>query len=343
MALAAVGGAALLQRLIADEGQRLKAGIAVVVALALVYGGLTVRRNRDYRTPETVWEDVVAKRPMNARAHNNLGLLLSGRGDEAIAHFRRALELKPDFAEAHNNLGVALAGRGQMDEAIAHYREALESKPDYADAHNNLGIALAGRGQLDEAIGHYREALKTKPDYAEAINNLGVALAGRGQVDEAITRFRRAVVLKPDYVGARINLGLALAGRGQAGEAIAQYEEALRIEPDNGAALTCLAWMRATCSDARLRDGPQAVSLARRAIDRSAGDANALDALAAAYAETGRFAEALQTARRAADLAMRQNERALAESIQARIGLYRTGAPFHEPPPSPAATPARPS
>ena len=74
-----------------------------------------------------------------------------------------------------------LAGRGQFDEAIAHYRKALEIKPDFAEAHNNLGSALASRGQVDEAMVHYRQALKIKPDYAEAHNNLGVALASGGQ------------------------------------------------------------------------------------------------------------------------------------------------------------------
>ena len=139
-----------------------------------------------------------------------------GQVDEAIAHYRKALEIKPDYAEAHNNLGVALAGRGQVDEAIAHYRKALEIKPDYAEAHNNLGIALAGRGQVDEAIAHYRKALEIKPDYAEAHNNLGNALAGRGQVDEAIAHYRKALEIKPDYAEAHYNLGNAL-GRPRTG------------------------------------------------------------------------------------------------------------------------------
>ena len=132
--------------------------------------------------------------------------------DEAIAHYRKALEIKPDNAEAHDNLGIALAGRGQVDEAIAHYRKALEIKPDFAEAHNNLGIALAGRGQLDEAIAQYRKALEIKPDFAEAHHNLGAALAGRGQLDEAIAHYRKALEIKPDYAEAHNNLGIALAG-----------------------------------------------------------------------------------------------------------------------------------
>ena len=105
---------------------------------------------------------------------------MAGRGqvDEAIAHYRKALEIKPDYAEAHNNLGNALAGRGQVDEAIAHYRKALEIKPDYAEAHNNLGNALAGRGQVDEALEHYQKAL----GLASAGNDMAMADFVRAQI-----------------------------------------------------------------------------------------------------------------------------------------------------------------
>ncbi len=83
----------------------------------------------------------------------------------------RALELKPD-AEAHNNLGNALTDQGKLDEAVAAYRKALELKPDYAEAHNNLGLALMNQGKLDEAVTAYRKALELEPDHANAHNNL---------------------------------------------------------------------------------------------------------------------------------------------------------------------------
>ena len=100
---------------------------------------------------------------------------------EAIACYRRALELKPDYAEAHNNLGTTLQAQGKLAEAIACYRRALELKPDYAEAHNNLGTALQAQGKLDEAIACYRRALELKPDFAEAHNNLGNCPAGPGK------------------------------------------------------------------------------------------------------------------------------------------------------------------
>ncbi len=83
-----------------------------------------------------------------------------GQWDEAVAHYRKALEIRPDYAEAHVKLGNVLTSGGQVDEAIAHYQKALQINPDYAEAHNYLGLALAGRGRVDEAIAHYRMAVE---------------------------------------------------------------------------------------------------------------------------------------------------------------------------------------
>ena len=154
-----------------------------------------------------------------------------GKLDEAVACYRRALELKPDFAEAHNNLGVALKDQGKLDEAVACYRRALELKPDFAEAHNNLGNALKDQGKLDEAVACYRRALELKPDYAEAHNNLGMALKDQGKLDEAIACYRRALELKPDFAEAHGNLGSALEEMGDLQGAEDSFRAALRHNP----------------------------------------------------------------------------------------------------------------
>ena len=82
-------------------------------------------------------------------------------------------------AVTHLDRGNALLDQGDLDGAIAEYREALRLKPDYANVHNNLGVALKGKGGLDGAIAEYREALRLKPDYADAHMNLGVAQGER--------------------------------------------------------------------------------------------------------------------------------------------------------------------
>ena len=280
--------------------------------------------------------------PYDAQAYYNLGVVLAGRGqfDEAIAHYQKALKNKPDYAEAHDNLGNLLAGRGQLDEAIAHYQKALEIKPDYAQAHYNLGVVLAGRGQLDEAIAHYQKALKLKPDFAEAHSNLGVALAGRGQFDEAIAHFQKVLEIRPDKVGAPQNLAIALARREKTLKAVAERHDALRLRANDVALLNDTAWMLATNPNASVRNGTEAVELAQRALQLSGGkEPVILGTLAAAYAEVGRFPEAVQTARKALELATQQGKQALAESIQAKIRIYEAGSAFRESPQSPPRPP----
>ena len=149
-------------------------------------------------TPSAIW----------AWSCKNKGTL-----DEAVAHYRKAVELKPDFAEAHYSLGMVLQQQGKIDEAIVHYRKALESQPDLVEVRNNLGIALAGCGKADEAIVQYQKALEIKPDFAEVHNNLAGVLVGRGQADQAIAHYQKALEINPDYVEAHDNLGLLLGNR----------------------------------------------------------------------------------------------------------------------------------
>ena len=123
----------------------------------------------------------------------------------------------------------------------------------------------------------------------------------------------------------------ALASLGRVGKAAAEYHAALKINPDDVAACGNLAWIRATCPDPRYRDGVEAVPLAQRTVQLAPDDPACLDTLAAAYAETGRFADAAATADQAMKLAARQGNAALAASLRQRLALYQAGKPFREP------------
>ena len=104
------------------------------------------------------------------------------------------------------------------------------------------------------------------------------------------------------------------------------------MRPDQPDVLNDLAWIRATHPDPRFRDGAQAVAGAQRAVELSRSEVHAVDTLAAAYAEAGRFPEALVTARKALELARQQNDQALADALRARIALYEAGKPYRQPP-----------
>ena len=191
-------------------------------------------------------------------AHNNLGfaLMAEGRSDEAMAHWRRAVEINPDFAEADHNLGLAAASHGHFDEAVSLYRKALKTGPDDARIHNNLGVALYTLGLPEEAIAEYRKALELEADFTEAHCNLGNALAAAGELDQALSHYQEATRIKPDNRQARDNL-LAVTTAGAASSGGGRTQQQLAANRDDVTALNELAWLRASCPFKSLRNGAE--------------------------------------------------------------------------------------
>jgi tetratricopeptide (TPR) repeat protein len=249
--------------------------LILFTAVAVGLGWLSVRRNEDYRSELAILSDTVAKCPDNARAHNNLGLVLThiagreadavtecraavklepdsagyhtelgsalanipGRQSEAIAEYQAALRIKPDSVEAHNNLAMSLEETGNVSAAMAEYQTALKINPTSAWTHNNLGILLAGiPGRLPDAILEYEAALKIDPSMLVTRCNLAKSLAQQGRYDAAREQFDEALKLKPDYADGHVGLGVMLAKMGHLDDAIAQFETALQLEPGNSSA-----------------------------------------------------------------------------------------------------------
>jgi Flp pilus assembly protein TadD len=161
----------------------------------------------------------------------------SWRNSETL--WRHAIDVTHDNYIAYNNLGVAFLENGQVDEAIAHYKKAVAIKPESGDYQYNLGNALARKGNWAEAITCYQAALNTESDSFKAAkirNNLGAALEKLGRFDEALEQFSRAVELNGNYPEAQCNLGQMLARRGRRDEAVAHLREAVRLKPGYEAA-----------------------------------------------------------------------------------------------------------
>ena len=307
-------------------------------------------------------------RPDFSKAQNNLGCayLRLGRTNEAFTCFQQAAAMDRDLPDAHNNLAGLLVLRGQLDEAVAQYREVIRVSPDFpgafqnltgllvaqgkpeqaiqcyeqilrADANagleNNFGNFLVAQKRPDDAIQHYTRAVRLDPGNAEFQYNLAVVLALRGRLDDAVARFRRANELKPDFAQGHYRLGLALQSQKKFAAAVAEFEKTLDLNPQHALAQNNLAWLLATCAEPSVRDGGRAVELARQAEQLSGGSQpNVLDTLAAAYAEAGRFSEAVETAKRALSLLAVQSNKPLAEAIESRLKLYEANTPYHEQP-----------
>jgi tetratricopeptide (TPR) repeat protein len=307
--LVTVGGYSLIVRFAGRLNQaqnrqaepwRLVALVLVVTIIGLLIF-LTLRRNQDYDNPVVMWADVVAKRPENPRAHNNLGMMLAERGfvEQAAHHFSEACRYQPENVEAQNNLGLALLMSGRVDESEAHLREALRLKPDSADAHYNLGRALASRKQTDEAIAHFRKTLELDGRYAEAAYHLGLAFESQQNFAEALRAYGFVVRARPDWAVALAHIGALLA----------------------------------TLEDPALRNIDQALPLAEKAVALTGGqNPSALLSLATVYAEAGRFPEAVDTAEKAAALESENPE--MLNAIRTRIAQFKQGRARRQPDPS---------
>ena len=205
---------------------------------AVVMSVWTYQRNEVWRDEGSLWSDTVKKSTNKARPHNNLGeaFVKEDRLDQAMVHFRKALEIEPDNATVHNNLGELLCREGRLEEGVSHFRQALRIRPGFATAHRNLGNVFQKYGKTEEAVVEYRKALRIKPYYAKVRasvhNNLGLALANQDKLEEAIIHFHDALRIEPDYETAHNNLGNVLLRQGKTEEAIAHFRDALRIRAD---------------------------------------------------------------------------------------------------------------
>ena len=263
----------------------------------------------------------------------NYGLVLAKMGNlrGAMIQYQMAIAGKPDYPEALNNLGHILQIEGDLRGAMGDYQRAVDLKPDYPEARNNLGNMWMFAGQIDKAIEQYTKAIDLKPDYAEAMGNLGVACAQRSQWDAAIVQYKKALKFKSNDMKILDNLAIALAQKGDFGGAIEQYETALKFNPDYADAQAGLAYVLATAPDAKWRDGARAADLAQKANQTAhSGDPDILDALSAAFAEQGRYQEAVDAVYQALHIAQAQGDANSVDHLQQHLQLYRAGKPLRD-------------
>ena len=303
------------------------AAVCIVAALAV----FTWRQSTIYADIEALWRTTIARNPGCWMAHNNLGIVLSQKGeiDEAIAHYRKTLEMSPDFADADYNLGNALLQKGEIDAAIVHCQRAVTIQPNDPEAQIALGNALLQKGLIDESIVHYQKALAIRPYYVTAHYNLSSAFLKKGEIDEAILHCRAVLSTQPEHADAHTILANAFLQKGEIGNAIEQYKKTLEIVPRSVPALNNLAWILATYSDPAFRDGTKALELAQRANEFSGrNNPIILRTLAASHANVGQFSTAVEVGQLALSLTDRQSP--LASALQRELAGYQASEPYRE-------------
>lgn len=274
------------------------AGGAIAALAALAFVQTTYWRNS-----ETLWKHAIACTQNNVIAHNNLGTFewSEGRADDALVEFQKAVEGRSDYAQAHANFGMALLQARRVDDAITEYQKALDLRPDDAGFLAGLGTALMQRGRLNEAVAAFAKSVAIRPNVYDVHSNYAIALSRLGRTDAAAAEFLQALALRPDSVTARKNL----AG---------------------------ITWALAASTDDSVRNGAKAIELAEK-TDRLTGgnDPVLVSVLAAAYAEAGRFPDAVATAQRAQQLATAQGNTAIAAAVQQQLAHYQSGQPVRDP------------
>jgi tetratricopeptide (TPR) repeat protein len=209
------------------------------------------------------------------------------------------------------------------------WRYTLSVTPDSDVAHVGLAGILFTDGRIDEAVDHYERALRLRDGNVAAHFGLARALAAQQKTDAAISHLQRALEIQPDYLGASNDLGVLFASKGDITDAIAAWRQTLKFDPDDPDANNNIAWVRATASDAALRDGREALELAQRALRFGRDNPVVLRTLAAAQAENGQFGEAIRTCTRAEQLAEHNGDVGIAENLRRCRELFERGEALH--------------
>jgi protein O-mannosyl-transferase len=307
---------------------------ATGVALGLIFCAvLTHLQIGAWYNTLTLFGSVVGTSNDNEIARNNLAiaLLKQGEAQAAAEHLEWAVRSQPGYPDARVNYGVALSELRRFDEAREQFRVAVKLRPKLALAHFYLGVSLASDSLWDEARPHLRAAV----EHGAPLETMHVRVADvflRGdKAEDAVGVLEDLFRTTRGDALAWHQYGLAHLQLRQPDKAELAWRRALDIDPDHVPTLLSLARMLATHPALAERGGAEAVRLAERARPL-AGDADPLmlDTLAAAYANAGRFDDAVRTATLAASAAANASRPTLRAGIEKRLELYRARQPLRE-------------
>jgi tetratricopeptide (TPR) repeat protein len=319
------------------------AGIASISSLwrtgmAVGAAGLLLACLLDTRFQLGYWRDNVTlfSRAVEVTGENPMGNYYLGNAfwatrnlDEAAKNYRSALRIAPHLEEAYYQLGCVLLLQKKSEEAGDQFDEVLRLNYDNVDAHVGLGNALAAQRKYAEAEAEYSNALVLRPDDAAISKALAVATL-KAESGKALTNFYEILKVQPTPE-VHIQIAAIQTIQGNFQEAMEHYLAALQLKPDSSEVLNNLAWFLTTCPDAHIRDGAQAVKYAERACELTYyRETMMVGTLAAAYAEAGRFDDAISMAQKACSLATGSGKPGLLKRNQDLLALYLKHQPYRE-------------
>jgi tetratricopeptide (TPR) repeat protein len=366
--LAGLAAAGWHRWLFVVPGKKRNLALLFAALVVVLFGSLTFRRAGLFADAEALYRETLDINPAAAGVRNNLALVLINRGEReaAIAELRKVTADDPGYAGAWNNLGNLILGAGRPREALPILERALELDPESLQVKLNLGLALAEVGRVEQAVvllqeaaagignntvinlrlaevlleaGHPAEAatvlaevLAREPANLRVAYRLAGARVAEGDRSGAIAVYQDIVRGHPDEFGALVNLGNMYSQTGRGREAVQYYESALRVKPELPGALDNLAWLLATHPDPQVRNGDEALRLAREGARLAkGGHPRVLETLAAAQAATGDFESAVASQSQALALMRDKTGPARLASAEARLIKYQNREPWIAP------------
>ena len=254
----------------------------------------------------------------------------NGEYQKAIEDFTSTLRISSRFAAAYYNRGNSYEELRENDKALADYDKAIKTFPEFVEAFLSRGLFYARAGDISRAINDFNEAIRLSPAPPEASFGWAEIFVAKGEPDQAIAEYSKAIRLKPKNAVAYYRRGLVYAKRGEHKKAIADYDEAIRQEPNDVFFHDSLAWLYATCPSETIRDASKALLHAKKVCELTRWQKPiCFDTLAAAYAASGDFKEAVNWQEKAM-LATATMPVAEQKNFRERLLLYKQGKPYLE-------------
>ncbi len=273
--------------------------------------------------------EIASRQPENTavRLKRVAALMELGRDADARADLEKLLALEPAISEVHVRLARILEKSGDAAGAVDRYRAAAEldlSSQERARVHYRLASLLRQRGDLGDAAEQYRRALDAEPELIPALGGLAGMLAQGGRMREAAVHYATLVKLEPDQLAPRMAEATALILSDQHAAAKTALEATFQRFPNDMRVVDVLARHLAAAPDRAARDGQRAVELALQLFEEVPSPESA-ETLAMAYAEAGRFEQALEWQRQLLKELVADSDPALADRLQRNLALYERG------------------
>jgi tetratricopeptide (TPR) repeat protein len=250
-----------------------------------------------------------------------------GQWQYAADQLQHIVDLWPDSATVRTDLASALLQLGQSEEAQQQLEEAVRLNPELPLSHVALAELFLKQKRMNDALEHFDKAHSLQPEDPKILYQRGVTFSDLGKDKQALDDFTEVAQMAPKFIPVLYRRGAIYEKLGKYKYAEEDFQRAIELNPRDARGYNNLAWLQSTCPDTAIRNGPQALSNAKKACELLHWkDFSTFDTLAAAYAETGQFDEAVEWQKKAIQLAPPP----IALQLQSRLELFQAQKPYRQ-------------